>query len=582
MIHAIRCDQPQFKAVEFTRGFNVVLADRTKESTRKDTRNGLGKTTLIEIIHFCLGADAKKGKGLLRKQLAGWTFTLDLDLRGKRCLVHRNTSRPNWVGIQGDTAGWPFDAHDGSVTDTLELRVREWNRLLGWLLFDLPASPEDQKYSPTFRSLISYFVRKGRDAFSTPFEHHRKQLEWDKQVNNAFLLSLAWEHASRWQVLRDQGTVLRQLKQAAQTGLVRNLVGAVGELESRKVRLEEQITRGGSELATFRVHPQYQDIETETTVLTSSIHALSNENLGDRRMLEFYESGLREEQPATEDSVATLYQEAGVVLPAMVRKRLEDVRSFHQQVVSNRREFLRREIERLRQAIAARDDQIGGLIKRRADLLSILRTHGALDEYTSLQQRHTQTVGEFEDVKQRLETLRKFEKGASALRIEREELLQEARSDYEERVALRQRAVSLFNANSEALYQVPGKLILDVGPNGFLFDVEIERSTSQGIEQMKVFCYDLMLAGLWAAKPVSPGFLVHDSTIFDGVDERQVAQALQLAAARSENGGFQYICCLNSDLVPRRDLDPNFAFDGFVRLRLTDATEDGGLLGIRF
>ncbi|GAG42014.1 unnamed protein product, partial [marine sediment metagenome] len=33
MIHSVRCDKKSFKTVEFTPGFNVVLADRTKEST---------------------------------------------------------------------------------------------------------------------------------------------------------------------------------------------------------------------------------------------------------------------------------------------------------------------------------------------------------------------------------------------------------------------------------------------------------------------------------------------------------------------------------------------------------------------
>ena len=63
MIHAVRANKSSFHAVEFTAGFNLVLADRTKESTRKDSRNGLGKTTLLEIIRFLSwrGHAAKQG-----------------------------------------------------------------------------------------------------------------------------------------------------------------------------------------------------------------------------------------------------------------------------------------------------------------------------------------------------------------------------------------------------------------------------------------------------------------------------------------------------------------------------------------
>ncbi len=78
MIRAVRCDKPSFKTVEFKNGFNVVLADRTSESSEKDSRNGLGKTTLIEIINFCLGSTFNKNSPLRRKELENWAFSLDL------------------------------------------------------------------------------------------------------------------------------------------------------------------------------------------------------------------------------------------------------------------------------------------------------------------------------------------------------------------------------------------------------------------------------------------------------------------------------------------------------------------------
>ena len=39
-----------------------------------------------------------------------------------------------------------------------------------------------------------------------------------------------------------------------------------------------------------------------------------------------------------------------------------------------------------------------------------------------------------------------------------------------------------------------------------------------------IFCFDLMLADLATRRGLSPGFLIHDSHLFDGVDERQVAK----------------------------------------------------------
>ena len=121
---------------------------------------------------------------------------------------------------------------------------------------------------------------------------------------------------------------------------------------------------------------------------------------------------------------------------------------------------------------------------------------------------------------------------------------------------------------------------LDSTPTGFKFDVEIERSGSSGY--MKVFCYDLMLARLWSARPASPGFPIHDSAIFDGVDERQRAEARELGASGYQAHGFQYICTLNSDYVPRNEFSSGFRIEDYIRLRLTDADVAGCLMGVRF
>lgn len=112
--------------------------------------------------------------------------------------------------------------------------------------------------------------------------------------------------------------------------------------------------------------------------------------------------------------------------------------------------------------------------------------------------------------------------------------------------------------------------------------MSIKRSGSHGIGNMEIFCYDLMLAQIWAQKAKSPIFLIHDSIIFADVDERQTALALELAEKESKERGFQYICTLNSDTLPTKDFSKDFKLEQYVRMRLTDATEDGGILGKRF
>ena len=92
-----------------------------------------------------------------------------------------------------------------------------------------------------------------------------------------------------------------------------------------------------------------------------------------------------------------------------------------------------------------------------------------------------------------------------------------------------------------------------------------------------------MLTEICAKRKQFPGFLIHDSHLFDGVDERQVAKALQLGAERAEASGFQYIVTMNSDALPTDGFKSGFDIDSYITdTQLTDATETGGLFGIRF
>jgi uncharacterized protein YydD (DUF2326 family) len=104
----VSSNQPSFRTVEFKPDFNVVLAERTNEATIKDSRNGLGKSTLIEIITFCLGSKGKKDAGLLAQALDGWSFTLDMNLADKPVRVTRYTADPGKIYIEAYTAGWPI------------------------------------------------------------------------------------------------------------------------------------------------------------------------------------------------------------------------------------------------------------------------------------------------------------------------------------------------------------------------------------------------------------------------------------------------------------------------------------------
>ena len=99
---------------------------------------------------------------------------------------------------------------------------------------------------------------------------------------------------------------------------------------------------------------------------------------------------------------------------------------------------------------------------------------------------------------------------------------------------------------------------------------------------MEIFCFDLTIALLCNRRGVGPGFLVHDSHLFEPVDGRQFARALRIASRFCTENDLQYVVMLNSDELMRAELEGNEDFTEFLLQPSLADTSEGGLFGFRF
>jgi uncharacterized protein YydD (DUF2326 family) len=239
-------------------------------------------------------------------------------------------------------------------------------------------------------------------------------------------------------------------------------------------------------------------------------------------------------------------------------------------------------MKRIQKVINEREAQIRNLDEQRADVMEILQTHGALQEITKLQENYIELQGSLDRVQNRLKDVRDLKTKKHDIKAEKADLAWNAEQDHEQRKDVWSKAVVLFNEHSQALYKSPGKLIIDVSEKGYTYNVEIDRSGSEGIEKMKIFCFDLSVLQIQMQMGRGINFLIHDTLMYDSVDGRQRALALERAHEITTSLGGQYICTINSDMIPTKDFTDGFDFQQYVRLTLSDATPSGSLLGIRF
>lgn len=578
MIIRVWSDLPTFREAAFSAGMNVVLADRADDSEDTESTNGLGKTTLLRIIHFCLGSDLSKDKVLKHPKLKGVIFGIDFGYDGKTISASRNTASPEKVAVSKnfvsgvDVDGAPLD--EARVSLTLE----SWKSVL---TKRFAPSPNAQVLTPSFRDIAHYLIRLGKPAFSDPLTAFQGQPGPSKRLTVSYLLGLNWSGQSKLQSLLETRSqvdaAIRALNSAVEATSGEK---SIGDLEAERVALEAMIEAKKVEVESFNLREDYKDLQTGLQRVDSELHRSINDNFSDKRLLEHYQKSAEELPEADPDRPISILRDAGAVFREEALKTLDEVAHFHAEVHRNRSAFLQSEIKRLKKTIKDRQTGIDELTAEKSRILGLLKSSGALEQLIELQKNYTELNARCEALKARIAERKKFDirKEELTAEIARERALM--RQDLDDRKTLIDQARLLFAEYSKFLYGNPGGLAIDINASGYGFTFTIERGGSDGVDQMVVFCFDLMIATLRARRKQGFCTLVHDSAMFADVDPRQYGLALQLAEQKSKLEGFQYICCLNSGALPTRH-SGNLSIDQCVRLRLSDESDSGRLLGLR-
>ncbi|MBC2694584.1 MAG: DUF2326 domain-containing protein [Desulfobacteraceae bacterium] len=79
----------------------------------------------------------------------------------------------------------------------------------------------------------------------------------------------------------------------------------------------------------------------------------------------------------------------------------------------------------------------------------------------------------------------------------------------------------------------------------FNIDAKIESDSSDGINNVKIFCYDLTI--LFKGHNHNIDFVFHDSRLFDGTDERQKADMFKTVYQKFAQANKQYIATVNQN-----------------------------------
>lgn len=579
MLHKLSASDPRFKQVTFRRGLNLVVARRDDESTSQDSRNGAGKSSLIELLHFLLGSSFGRNHLLNHKELRNTTFTLGLDWPSleRRLEVSRSGSNASVVStspcLDQDDAIFPSDG--------CPISLSRWQRLIETKLFGLTNTYP----GVSGRGIFSFLMRRVSDhAFNEATRSFPKQPESQSSAILAYMLGLDAELASKYQELSARRTARNQLKKAASDPALGQVVGKVADLRAEMAITEARISELERQIATFNVIPQYEQLKEDADQLSERIRELGTRDVIDQRNLDHLLLAIEESADPEVRYLEQVYKEANILLPREIRKRFDEVSEFHSAVVANRRLFLEREISNARSRLEERKRERAIIGAQLSEVLRDLDQGGALTSLTSLQRALGQTEATYRSLKHRLEAAQTIESSGREIETAKLELVDALETDLMERQGIVNESNLFFNELVQRLYGTRRHSYLRIEPGASSLKIEpkINSDLSSGIGKMAIFCFDLTVAIGAHRRGRGPDFLVHDSPMFDGVDDRQLSRALEVAGEIMDREQMQYIVTINEDDLAKAErlgFDPGpYTIDP----HLSDEYENGGLFGFRF
>ncbi|MCU4164184.1 DUF2326 domain-containing protein [Carboxylicivirga caseinilyticus] len=568
---SLTANRDSFKPVVFNSatGINIIVAKQKnpEKSDKGDTTNGVGKSLLIAIIHFCLGSSSKKA---FKDSLSGWEFTLKFRIKNLEYTSIRSTDKQSKIRLNGE-----------------EITTREFNGKLKKLVFEIP----DDIGELSFRSLIPFFIRPTKASYNDERNPKAVNKPFQVQMINAYLLGLDVLLAQeKYHLKLEKDRIKDLVKNLKNDNYLKDFFTGKKDVSLSKQELSDKIDQLEYNLKNFNVAEDYYDIKQQADQLKQDIERLHQQ----LELIKIQISNIDESRKISPDiernKIEQVYKEASVLLQDQAIKQLAELEKFYEHLSRNReKRLLDQKNELLRKAKLfeitkhSKSAELDGKLK-------YLDAHQALDMFTKLSNNLSDLKSKKENLEQYEELLESYSEESrkiSKLQLDESEKTAIYLKDASEVIA---RTNDFFRTLVKRFYPKAAAGITihnNEGENQIRFDIDakIEFDKSDGISNVKTFCYDMTL--LLKGYGHNVDFIFHDSRLLEGIDPRQKFDLITILKEYIEGSSKQYIITVNYNQL--EEIKPLFQSEDdyykFVKentiLELKDSSASDKLLGIQ-
>ena len=555
---SLTSNQSSFKDIFFHNGLNIIYGiEHEVHSTKEKNYNGVGKTMVLHLIHFCLGCDKIKA---FEKEIPGWEFMLTFEDKNETHTAVRNTSNQSTI-----------------VFDNKEMELDDFRDTMKHMIFIQEDVP-----NLTWMSLFSRFARRHYASYLSFDKVHNRETDYAALLVNCYLLGIDIHLVEEKNSLRE--------KQLQVNASVKSLnEDPIPNPNIREDFYKHKIEELETQLNAFQVSENYHEIQRQADDLHRKKKELENKRVLRENNIESIQKSIQLSETPDYQYAYNVYELAAVEIPDMVRVSIDQVNEFHRSLLESRRQRLSNEQMRLQKELSAIEEELKVLGDEMDKLLSYLNTHRALDEYVAI----TKQIEELKEKIRKISDYRSLMQSYETKKLELKKEIANQNAKAGEYIVENQSYLSglttSFRQYAERFYpQKPCGLTLENNTNDnairFNLAAHIESDSSDGINSVKIFCYDLMLL---SQKVSGMRFLCHDGRLFGNIDPRQRAELFRIVDRYCHENGVQYICSLAKDqlasihaAMPQEEYERIFREESFI-LRLTDESPEGKLLGIQ-
>jgi len=562
---SLTANKTTFKSINFNKNgasFIVAKQNNPEQFDNTKTYNGVGKSLLVALINFCLGASKKnKITKSLQEKLPDWQFVLTVEIKDRSYKIERHANSPSKIKLNNES-----------------LAVSVFCEKLQKLCFDISL---DIQYL-SFRSLLPFFIRPSKKAYVEYDEPEKVGTPYQKQLYNAFLLNLDVNLSQTKMLLKKEITDTNKLHQNIKKDpILKQFFEGYQDSSLALVDLDEKINKLEKDLKSFEVADDYYQIKQESDDIKRKIDKTQNAIELKNNSIKNIEQSLKISPDVDKKDIKNIYNESKLVFQINVEKQLSELEIFYQSLTINRGRRLQQQKQLiLSQVTTFKKDFI--LLKKKFDnKMKFLDAHQALDIFTKM----SANLAELIQSKEKLQGYEKLQHNyeQKTISLKKDMILQseqtvnyldDVKKDTHEIMEYFRVLAKLFYPSSLSGITVKN----NDGANQTRYDIEakIQSDSSDGINSVKLFCYDVTI--LMQENNHTMDFIFHDSRLFSDIDETHCNELFKIVHDRFSDK--QYIASINQNQL--NTLSDNMK--KFVRKNtiqeLTDDSDDGKLLGV--